>query len=187
MAPVVLPIKAHVVGFHPELVCSRVVNDCSGPAIPRRIIVAQLVSEPPSAGGVGGPARSIVRPKKARSGVGNKAGVAVNDCASELPLRLQLQRERLRPRRRCRAWASAQQQSWKIFCSGRAGGRAATCFSSSGRVHRGNISVRACAVRRYGVSWTARPTGNDAIDGTGRSGGPSHIHLPTPLKVVSPY
>jgi hypothetical protein len=110
--------RAVIIG--PGSVCSRAVNGCSGRGIHERTIAAKHVATRLAAGGAGGRASGIVRPRKANNNDVNSRSAIDSGCASGK--RRQLTRMR-------RARASASRRRRKILRDGRALGPVATSFS----------------------------------------------------------
>lgn len=134
-------------------VCSRAASGYSGRGVLKRGIAPNRVGALGDAGGVGGPARSIVPAKTASSIGGNNHDAIGNGCVSDGQRQLAKSR---------RARASAQRRRAKIFRRGRVIGLAATNFSPFPM----NIRASAFAVWRavwlYVGCWIARHvTGRD--------------------------
>jgi hypothetical protein len=110
--------RAVVIG--PGVVCSRAVNGCSGRGIHDRTIAVKSVATRLAAGGAGGRASGIVRPRTANNSDANNRSAIESGCARGK--RRQLTRMR-------RARASASRRRIKIFRDGRAPGLVATSFS----------------------------------------------------------
>jgi hypothetical protein len=137
--------RAAIIGR--DAACSRAVNGRSGRGIGDPIFAVRHVKRRLDAGNVGRPTRSIVRPRTAGNGGGNK----VNAIASgnETGKLRQLTRRR-------RARVSAHNRAAKIPPIGRAIGRAATSFLPFPMNIRASVFAAWCADWRCVACWTAK-------------------------------
>jgi hypothetical protein len=128
-------------------VCSRAASSRSGRGIRAVIIAVKHVAKRPGAGGVGGRASVIARPRTASNSDANSRSGIVSGCASGP------RRQLTRPRR---ARASARRWSSKIFRNVPVIGRVATSCSRCLRNIRASAFVVWRADRLCVACWTAK-------------------------------